>query len=163
MTLNKSEGDHCKTANFRKFRKIRLQIIIIPLYVKYTNKIPAQLFHYMLFYMKPDTISMFIFGFYRPSIIGLFSFMWCFCFRNCLDFDLCESCEDKPGSHNPDHVFVKIRKPCYRVGVTADGIRKPLLKTSIYRAQRKCGTKLLIPIYGEGEEDQNDANLKLER
>ncbi|XP_060568887.1 next to BRCA1 gene 1 protein-like isoform X2 [Ruditapes philippinarum] len=81
---------------------------------------------------------------------------------NCLDFDLCESCEDKPGSHNPDHVFVKIRRPCFRVGVAADGVRKPLLKTSIYRAQRKCGTKLLIPIYGEGEEDQNDANSKLE-
>ncbi|XP_053386661.1 next to BRCA1 gene 1 protein-like isoform X2 [Mercenaria mercenaria] len=81
---------------------------------------------------------------------------------NCLDFDLCESCEDKPGVHDPNHVFVKIRRPCFRVGVSADGVRKPLLKTSVYRTQRKCGTKLLIPIYPEGEEDQNEANVKLE-
>lgn len=76
---------------------------------------------------------------------------------NCLDFDLCESCEDKPGSHNPEHVFVKLRRPCLRVGVT-EGIRKPLLKTSIYRQHKKY----LVPLYPEGEEQQNKVNVELE-
>ena len=31
------------------------------LYIKYTNNIPAQFFHH-LFYMKPDMISIIIFG-----------------------------------------------------------------------------------------------------
>lgn len=80
---------------------------------------------------------------------------------NCPDFDLCEACEDKPGIHHPDHVFVKIRRPCYRVGVS-DGVRKPLLRTLIYQARRKCTSKMLVPIYPEGEEGQNEANFKQE-
>ena len=31
-------------------------------YIKYTNNIPAQLFCYLLLYMKPDNISIFISG-----------------------------------------------------------------------------------------------------
>ncbi|XP_052812771.1 uncharacterized protein LOC128240257 [Mya arenaria] len=84
---------------------------------------------------------------------------------NCMDFDLCEVCESKPGQHNPDHVFVKIRRPCYRVGVTK-GVRKPLLAASIYnpeeartRSTRMCN--LLVAIPGE-EEGQNEANSKIE-
>ncbi|WAR09784.1 NBR1-like protein [Mya arenaria] len=74
-------------------------------------------------------------------------------------------CESKPGQHNPDHVFVKIRRPCYRVGVTK-GVRKPLLAASIYnpeeartRSTRMCN--LLVAIPGE-EEGQNEANSKIE-
>ncbi|XP_052235055.1 uncharacterized protein LOC127847284 [Dreissena polymorpha] len=78
---------------------------------------------------------------------------------NCLDFDLCEVCESKSGLHNPEHVFVKIRRPCPRVGMV-DGVRRPLLRGSIYRTHRRCN--LLVPILGEGVEDQNEANNLLE-
>ena len=30
--------------------------------IKYTNEIPAQFFHYLLFYMKPDMVSIIISG-----------------------------------------------------------------------------------------------------
>ena len=45
-------------------------------YLKYTNNIPAQLFSYLLFYMKPHYDQHNYFWYYRPSIIdtlqGLF-------------------------------------------------------------------------------------------
>ena len=85
-----------------------------------------------------------------------------FCSSNCLDFDLCESCESKAGMHNPDHVFVKIRRPCTGVGYQ-DGIRKPLLKNIIYRSHKRNSTKLLVPILGEQGENENELNFRLER
>lgn len=30
---------------------------------------------------------------------------------SCYDFDLCESCESKPNSHDPTHILLKIQKP----------------------------------------------------
>ena len=82
--------------------------------------------------------------------------------RNCLDFDLCESCEAKNGMHNPDHVFIKIRRPCTGVGYQ-DGIRKPLLKSIIYRSHKRNSTKLLVPVIGEHGENENELNFRLER
>ena len=35
-------------------------------YVKYTNNIPAQFFHSLLFYMNPQIIMYNYFGFYKP-------------------------------------------------------------------------------------------------
>ncbi|KAL4216974.1 Next to BRCA1 protein 1 protein [Mactra antiquata] len=80
---------------------------------------------------------------------------------NCLNFDFCESCEDKPNKHSPDHVFVKMRRPCPRAG-EINGVPKRLLRTLLYGAQRKCGTKLLVPLLPEGEEDQAEICVKLE-
>ena len=58
---------------------------------------------------------------------------------------------------------MKLRRPCYRVGV-AEGVRKPLLRTEIYKTHRKCGTKLLVPILGgETNENENELNFRLER
>ncbi|XP_071941936.1 next to BRCA1 gene 1 protein-like [Antedon mediterranea] len=51
---------------------------------------------------------------------------------NCEDFDLCETCELIDSIHNPDHVFVKIRRPVSGVGLRYDGKRAPLIKHSIY-------------------------------
>ena len=32
-------------------------------------------------------------------------------FSNCVDYDLCENCESVYGVHDPNHVFLKLRKP----------------------------------------------------
>ena len=102
----------------------------------------------------------------QVQLVSFFGTLTCKLFflfsRNCLDFDLCESCEAKAGMHNPDHVFIKIRRPCTGVGYQ-DGIRKPLLKTIIYRSHKRSSTKLLVPILGEHGENENELNFRLER
>ena len=57
-------------------------------------------------------------------------------------------------------MFIKIRRPCFRVGVS-EGVRRPLLKGSIYRTVRKCN--MLVPIPAEEMDNDNDINVKLER
>ncbi|XP_030829719.1 next to BRCA1 gene 1 protein [Strongylocentrotus purpuratus] len=51
---------------------------------------------------------------------------------HCLDFDLCEECEAQPGTHDPNHVFLKLKRPAYRVGVKSDGRVAPIFKHPIY-------------------------------
>ena len=82
-------------------------------------------------------------------------------YSNCLDYDLCEVCEARPGVHSEEHVFVKIRRPCYGVGVV-DNVRRPLLKTLIYRAHKKSSTKLVVPI-PTVDQTENELNFRLER
>ncbi|XP_046546252.1 next to BRCA1 gene 1 protein-like [Haliotis rubra] len=50
---------------------------------------------------------------------------------NCPNFDLCEECESKPGIHDQDHVFIKLRRPCLDAGLK-DGRKVPLLKHLLY-------------------------------
>ena len=52
-------------------------------------------------------------------------------FRNCKDFDLCEECEVLDGIHNPEHVFLKIRRPTLTAG-RKHGKMVPLLRRSLY-------------------------------
>ncbi|XP_071103664.1 next to BRCA1 gene 1 protein-like [Haliotis cracherodii] len=50
---------------------------------------------------------------------------------NCPNFDLCEDCEGKPGIHDHDHVFLKLRRPCLDAGLK-EGRKVPLLKHLLY-------------------------------
>ena len=53
--------------------------------------------------------------------------------RNCKDFDLCEDCEGVAGaSHNPEHVFIKIRRPVISAGRRRNGKLAPLIKRNLY-------------------------------
>ena len=52
--------------------EINYSILFYINYLKYTNNILAKFFHYLLFYMKPDNISLIIYTFYIPSITELF-------------------------------------------------------------------------------------------
>ena len=52
--------------------------------------------------------------------------------RSCADYDLCEFCESQPGIHQEDHLFVKVRRPCSRLGMNKKGKMKPLLKKNAY-------------------------------
>lgn len=49
---------------------------------------------------------------------------------NCLDYDLCEQCENQPGMHIPNHVFLKLRRPCRLAGMINE--MKPLLQYVLY-------------------------------
>ena len=52
---------------------------------------------------------------------------------NCVDYDLCESCEENSQFlHYDDHVFLKMRRPLQYAGLNRKGKRKPLLKRNIY-------------------------------
>lgn len=50
---------------------------------------------------------------------------------NCVDYDLCEECEAVNGIHDPDHVFLKLRKPI-KVRLSS-----PLLKTGFYHQREE--------------------------
>ncbi|KAK7501270.1 hypothetical protein BaRGS_00007395 [Batillaria attramentaria] len=50
---------------------------------------------------------------------------------NCLNYDLCEECENQAGVHDENHVFLKLRRPCHMAGYR-HGKRAPLLKHLIY-------------------------------
>lgn len=52
---------------------------------------------------------------------------------NCLDFDLCEACEELDGIHDSTHVFLKIRQPLRR----KHGCiwHTPLLKRNVYQTK----------------------------
>lgn len=52
---------------------------------------------------------------------------------NCLDFDLCQECENLPNSHNKNHIFLKIRYP-----VTLKRL-----------CQEKRGKSIIIPNAGD--------------
>ncbi len=54
------------------------------------------------------------------------------CDRNCDDYDLCEECEPLEGIHDPDHVFIKLRRPTLTAGRRKNGEVVPLLKRSLY-------------------------------
>jgi next-to-BRCA1 protein 1 len=54
---------------------------------------------------------------------------------NCEDFDLCEQCENIEGIHDPDHVFIKIRRPTITAGRRKNGKLSPLLKKSLYTTE----------------------------
>ncbi|CAH1788980.1 unnamed protein product [Owenia fusiformis] len=51
---------------------------------------------------------------------------------NCEDYDLCEQCEAKDVLHDPDHVFLKIRRPVLSAGRNKKGKLAPLLKRKLY-------------------------------
>ncbi|KAL5005842.1 hypothetical protein ScPMuIL_017000 [Solemya velum] len=53
---------------------------------------------------------------------------------NCPDFDLCEECENIYGAHDPDHVFLKLRRPTRALKMT-DGSPAPLLAGVLYRLE----------------------------
>lgn len=53
-------------------------------------------------------------------------------FSNCENFDLCENCETLDGSHDPDHVFLKIRRPIPVIIRKKNGHVVPLLKANLY-------------------------------
>ena len=52
-------------------------------------------------------------------------------FSNCTNYDLCAHCEGKLGIHHPDHVFVKLHRPCFNAGIR-DGRKVPLLRRMLY-------------------------------
>ncbi|KAH9514091.1 hypothetical protein Btru_030191 [Bulinus truncatus] len=54
---------------------------------------------------------------------------------NCLDFDLCEVCEDLPDIHDPSHVFLKLRYPARNTGRVGNE-KAPLLRENIYLTER---------------------------
>ncbi|XP_054751943.2 next to BRCA1 gene 1 protein-like [Lytechinus pictus] len=51
---------------------------------------------------------------------------------HCLNFDLCEECEALPGAHDVNHVFLKLKRPAYRIGMKSDGRTAPIFKHPIY-------------------------------
>ena len=51
---------------------------------------------------------------------------------NCEDYDLCEEGEVLDGVHDPEHVFLKIRRPTLTAGRKLNGKMMPLLKRSVY-------------------------------
>uniref|UniRef100_A0A0B7AMW8 ZZ-type domain-containing protein n=2 Tax=Arion vulgaris TaxID=1028688 RepID=A0A0B7AMW8_9EUPU len=53
---------------------------------------------------------------------------------NCLDFDLCCFCENKPNLHDSSHVFLKLRYPARRAGI-GDDQKYSLLVENIYEAE----------------------------
>lgn len=53
-----------------------------------------------------------------------------FLFSNCVDYDLCEECENISGVHDHTHVFIKLRRPIkFRQ-------RGPLMKQILYKMYR---------------------------
>ncbi|GFN89506.1 next to brca1 1 protein, partial [Plakobranchus ocellatus] len=57
---------------------------------------------------------------------------------NCLDFDLCERCEQMQNLHDPSHVFLKLRHPARNAGCGksgSSGEKYCLLKENIYEAE----------------------------
>ncbi|XP_061189059.1 next to BRCA1 gene 1 protein-like isoform X2 [Saccostrea echinata] len=65
---------------------------------------------------------------------------------NCVDYDLCEECENVSGVHDPTHVFIKLRRP---IRFRQKG---PLMKQILYKAYRQ-------PTSSEEKEetDENEA------
>ncbi|XP_064616527.1 probable E3 ubiquitin-protein ligase MID2 isoform X2 [Liolophura sinensis] len=53
---------------------------------------------------------------------------------NCPNYDLCEGCEKVIGIHDPDHVFLKLRRPRPGAGYVKGGF-VPLLNSKLYGAQ----------------------------
>ena len=56
---------------------------------------------------------------------------------NCEDYDLCEECEGVEGVHNPDHVFLKIRRPVLTAGRRKNGKMNSLLKHNLYEVDEE--------------------------
>ena len=54
-------------------------------------------------------------------------------YRNCSDYDLCETCEGIDGIHIPSHVFLKLHYPSNHAGRKSYwDAPKPLLNANIY-------------------------------
>ncbi|XP_071486099.1 next to BRCA1 gene 1 protein-like [Diadema antillarum] len=51
---------------------------------------------------------------------------------HCIAFDLCEECEAIDGVHDRNHVFLKLKRPTFRIGLKSDGSIMPVLKGPIY-------------------------------
>ncbi|KAI8776227.1 uncharacterized protein LOC106080074 isoform X1 [Biomphalaria glabrata] len=54
---------------------------------------------------------------------------------NCIDYDLCEACEQLPNIHHPTHVFLKLKYPAREAGCVGDE-RRPLLRENIYLVEK---------------------------
>ena len=60
-------------------------------------------------------------------------------FRNCEDFDLCEFCESQR-THDEEHIFLKVRKPCPNIGLDKNGRKKAIIKKNQYlKSEAACG------------------------
>ncbi|XP_071149090.1 next to BRCA1 gene 1 protein-like [Mytilus edulis] len=64
---------------------------------------------------------------------------------NCSDYDLCEECEAIHGVHDPNHVFLKIRRPVRLRNKT------PLLKQIIYRSSSTEHIEARQPLFESAE------------
>lgn len=68
-------------------------------------------------------------------------------FSNCPDYDLCGECEAIHGVHDPNHVFLKIRRPVRLRNKT------PLLKQIIYRTNLPTEfAETRLPLFENPEE-----------
>lgn len=76
-----------------------------------------------------------------------------FVFSNCPDYDLCEECEAIFGVHDPNHVFLKIRRPVRLRN------KSPLLKQIIYRSTLAEPLETRQPLY-EGAEKLVKAKME---
>lgn len=72
------------------------------------------------------------------------NFFLYFC-SNCSDYDLCEECEAIHGVHDPNHVFLKIRRPVRLRNKT------PLLKQIIYRSSSTEHIEARQPLFESAE------------
>ncbi|XP_041374804.1 next to BRCA1 gene 1 protein-like [Gigantopelta aegis] len=59
---------------------------------------------------------------------------------NCPNYDLCLQCEGMYGIHNPDHVFIKLHRPCFNAGIR-EGKKVPLLRHLLYSEASECRPK----------------------
>ena len=58
---------------------------------------------------------------------------------NCEDFDLCEFCESQR-THDEEHIFLKVRKPCPNIGLDKNGRKKAIIKKNQYlKSEAACG------------------------
>lgn len=85
---------------------------------------------------------MLVSNFYRNPVLSIYIYfvifneieikydVWNFGFSNCVDYDLCEECENINGIHDHTHVFIKLRRPIkFRQ-------RGPLMKQILYKPYR---------------------------
>ena len=63
-------------------------------------------------------------------------------FRNCADYDLCETCENIDGVHLPSHVFLKLYYPSKHIGRKSYWEKaEPLLQSNVYEVRETAWEK----------------------
>ncbi|XP_059169219.1 uncharacterized protein LOC131951000 isoform X2 [Physella acuta] len=80
---------------------------------------------------------------------------------NCDDYDLCETCEDTANTHDPTHVFLKLRYPSAGAGFVGDQ-KFPLLRENVYLQDKVIMEATRGKDFEKVEESQNtDSRIKI--
>ena len=77
---------------------------------------------------------------------------------NCADYDLCEFCEAKDGIHDPEHTFLKLKKPVHYCGMNVNQKLVPMLPCLVSEP-----VPVLTPVVKKVEKDAAKEQRRAEK